>query len=251
MPVRSYSSGMKARLAFGMSMGIHFDWYLVDEITAVGDAAFKKKSLSVFSHRLKDAGLLMVSHSVTPSAPTAPAAWCSRTAAPLLRRRRGGDRRARGATWPQPDGRPAVRAGSRTRRRSARSASRTTTRVSDPRSKTTSSPSSCPGRSPPRRWRSRSRAPRSGRSRPGSPDHVPAVAAVELEDVGCRCCARAQRAAGGLGDSPAMVRPRSASPRPLPHAQMPRRRRRRSVGRRTAMAIPPPTGDPPAWRTSS
>ena len=64
MPVRSYSSGMKARLAFGMSMGIHFDWYLVDEITAVGDAAFKKKSLSVFRHRLKDAGLLMASHSV-------------------------------------------------------------------------------------------------------------------------------------------------------------------------------------------
>ena len=45
MPVRSYSSGMKARLAFGMSMGIAFDWYLVDEITAVGDAAFKEKSL--------------------------------------------------------------------------------------------------------------------------------------------------------------------------------------------------------------
>ena len=39
MPVRSYSSGMRARLAFGMSMGIAFDWYLVDEITAVGDAA--------------------------------------------------------------------------------------------------------------------------------------------------------------------------------------------------------------------
>ena len=38
MPVRTYSSGMKARLAFGMSMGIAFDWYLVDEITAVGDA---------------------------------------------------------------------------------------------------------------------------------------------------------------------------------------------------------------------
>jgi capsular polysaccharide transport system ATP-binding protein len=63
MPVRSYSSGMKARLAFGMSMGIAFDWYLVDEITAVGDTAFKRKSLSVFKHRLKDAGLLMVSHS--------------------------------------------------------------------------------------------------------------------------------------------------------------------------------------------
>jgi capsular polysaccharide transport system ATP-binding protein len=64
MPVRAYSSGMKARLAFGMSMGIHFDWYLVDEITAVGDSAFRKKSLSVFRHRLKDAGLLMASHSV-------------------------------------------------------------------------------------------------------------------------------------------------------------------------------------------
>ncbi len=63
MPVRSYSSGMKARLAFGMSMGVAFDWYLVDEITAVGDAAFKRKSLAVFKARLRDAGLLMVSHS--------------------------------------------------------------------------------------------------------------------------------------------------------------------------------------------
>lgn len=64
MPVRSYSSGMKARLAFGMSMGIAFDWYLVDEITAVGDSRFKKKSLAVFKDRLREAGLLMVSHSV-------------------------------------------------------------------------------------------------------------------------------------------------------------------------------------------
>ena len=63
MPVRSYSSGMRARLAFGMSMGISFDFYLVDEITAVGDAAFKAKCLAVFTHRLKDAGMLMVSHS--------------------------------------------------------------------------------------------------------------------------------------------------------------------------------------------
>jgi capsular polysaccharide transport system ATP-binding protein len=64
MPVRSYSSGMKARLGFGMAMGIAFDWYLVDEITAVGDSRFKKKSLAVFRNRLRDAGLLMVSHSV-------------------------------------------------------------------------------------------------------------------------------------------------------------------------------------------
>ena len=63
MPVRAYSSGMRARLAFGMSMGIAFDWYLVDEITAVGDAAFRAKCLAVFKSRLKDAGLLMTSHS--------------------------------------------------------------------------------------------------------------------------------------------------------------------------------------------
>lgn len=62
MPVRSYSSGMKARLAFGMAMGMEFDWYLVDEITAVGDSRFRRKSLAVFKNRLKDAGLLMVSH---------------------------------------------------------------------------------------------------------------------------------------------------------------------------------------------
>jgi len=64
MPVRSYSSGMKARLAFGMAMGIEFDWYLVDEITAVGDSRFRRKSLALFKSRLKDAGLLMTSHSV-------------------------------------------------------------------------------------------------------------------------------------------------------------------------------------------
>jgi capsular polysaccharide transport system ATP-binding protein len=63
MPVRAYSSGMRARLAFGMSMGVAFDWYLVDEITAVGDAAFRRKSLVAFRSRLRAAGLLMVSHS--------------------------------------------------------------------------------------------------------------------------------------------------------------------------------------------
>lgn len=65
MPVRAYSSGMKARLAFGMAMGIAFDWYLVDEITAVGDSRFRRKSLGVFRTRLRDAGLLMTSHSAT------------------------------------------------------------------------------------------------------------------------------------------------------------------------------------------
>ncbi len=62
MPVKSYSSGMKARLAFGVSMGIDFDYYLVDEITAVGDSNFKKKCKRVFEEKLQNSDIIMVSH---------------------------------------------------------------------------------------------------------------------------------------------------------------------------------------------
>lgn len=64
LPVRTYSSGMKARLSFGVSMGINFDTYLVDEVTAVGDASFKKKSQAVFIDRMSQSGALFVSHSL-------------------------------------------------------------------------------------------------------------------------------------------------------------------------------------------
>ncbi len=64
MPVRSYSSGMKSRLAFGTSMGIRFDTYLVDEVTAVGDASFKRKSQAVFRERMNASGSFLVSHSM-------------------------------------------------------------------------------------------------------------------------------------------------------------------------------------------
>lgn len=63
MPVKSYSSGMRARLAFGVSMGIDFDYYLVDEITAVGDSNFKKKCKRVFEEKLQNSDIIMVSHS--------------------------------------------------------------------------------------------------------------------------------------------------------------------------------------------
>lgn len=63
-PVKTYSSGMKARLAFGLSMGIQFDTYLIDETTSVGDARFNRKSRAVFLERVKDAGAIMVSHQV-------------------------------------------------------------------------------------------------------------------------------------------------------------------------------------------
>jgi capsular polysaccharide transport system ATP-binding protein len=62
LPVRTYSSGMKSRLAFGVSMGIKFDTYLVDEVTAVGDADFKAKSFAVFSERMRTSGAVVVSH---------------------------------------------------------------------------------------------------------------------------------------------------------------------------------------------
>lgn len=64
MPVRTYSSGMRSRLTFGASMGIHFDTYLVDEVTAVGDAIFKRKSRAVFAERMKRSGAVLVSHSM-------------------------------------------------------------------------------------------------------------------------------------------------------------------------------------------
>lgn len=64
MPVRSYSSGMRSRLAFGVSIGIPFDTYLVDEVTSVGDAAFKLKSRLVFQERMKGAGAIVVTHSM-------------------------------------------------------------------------------------------------------------------------------------------------------------------------------------------
>jgi capsular polysaccharide transport system ATP-binding protein len=43
MPLKHYSTGMRARLAFGLSIAIEFDCYLIDEITAVGDASFTQR----------------------------------------------------------------------------------------------------------------------------------------------------------------------------------------------------------------
>ncbi|MCF3974747.1 ABC transporter ATP-binding protein [Paracoccus salsus] len=64
LPFRTYSSGMRARLAFGVSMAVPFDTYLVDEVSAVGDASFKAKSKRVFNARMATSGALVVSHSL-------------------------------------------------------------------------------------------------------------------------------------------------------------------------------------------
>ena len=63
LPTRTYSSGMKSRLAFGVSMAIRFDTYLIDEVTSVGDTAFRIRSSELLRHRLKDSAAIIVSHS--------------------------------------------------------------------------------------------------------------------------------------------------------------------------------------------
>ena len=62
LPFRTYSSGMKSRLAFGVSMGIAFDTYLIDEVTAAGDASFQERSSLLFEARMANAGAVVVSH---------------------------------------------------------------------------------------------------------------------------------------------------------------------------------------------
>ncbi len=62
MPVQTYSSGMMAKLAFGLSLAIDFDVYLVDEVTEVGDARFRLKCAEVFKERMARSDIIMVSH---------------------------------------------------------------------------------------------------------------------------------------------------------------------------------------------
>ncbi|SEA30323.1 ABC transporter ATP-binding protein [Alkalimonas amylolytica] len=63
-PMKTYSSGMRSRLAFGLSLAFDFDVYISDEATAVGDTAFKKKAKKAFRSRIGKSSLIMVSHSV-------------------------------------------------------------------------------------------------------------------------------------------------------------------------------------------
>jgi capsular polysaccharide transport system ATP-binding protein len=64
MPVKTYSSGMRARLAFGLSMAVEFDAYLVDEVTAVGDSTFQERCRRAFLDRSGRSSVIIVSHSI-------------------------------------------------------------------------------------------------------------------------------------------------------------------------------------------
>lgn len=63
-PVKTYSSGMRSRLAFGLSMAFDFDYYLIDEVMSVGDAHFKRKCAEIFEERLQKSKVVLVSHSM-------------------------------------------------------------------------------------------------------------------------------------------------------------------------------------------
>lgn len=63
-PMNTYSSGMRSRIGFGLSMAFNFDYYLIDEAGAVGDAKFKKKSDAIYKEKLSNSKVIMVSHNM-------------------------------------------------------------------------------------------------------------------------------------------------------------------------------------------
>ena len=64
MPVKIYSSGMRARLAFALSLAIEFECYLIDEVIMVGDQNFQDKCKDEFFEKRQDRALLLASHSL-------------------------------------------------------------------------------------------------------------------------------------------------------------------------------------------
>jgi len=64
MPIKTYSSGMRARLNFGLSLMFDFDYLLIDETLSVGDARFQKKSKEALVKKIETCSVLLVSHNM-------------------------------------------------------------------------------------------------------------------------------------------------------------------------------------------
>ena len=62
LPVRTYSSGMRARLAFGLTLAVDFECFLIDEVISVGDARFQEKCYEALFVRRKHCAMILVSH---------------------------------------------------------------------------------------------------------------------------------------------------------------------------------------------
>ena len=65
LPFNTYSSGMRLRVTFGLSMAFHFDFYLVDEITSVGDEKFRKKCNELLVNKVAQSSFIMVNHNLS------------------------------------------------------------------------------------------------------------------------------------------------------------------------------------------
>ena len=63
-PFKTYSSGMRSRVTFGLSMAFDFDVYLIDEITSAGDERFRNRSKKILEKRHEAADFLMVDHNL-------------------------------------------------------------------------------------------------------------------------------------------------------------------------------------------
>ena len=65
LPIATYSSGMRARVSFAVSMAVDFECYLIDEALSVGDGVFKARADAIFEAKRKQASLVVVSHSIS------------------------------------------------------------------------------------------------------------------------------------------------------------------------------------------
>lgn len=64
LPLNSYSSGMRSKYSFAVSMGFDFDTYLIDEILSVGDAGFRRKCEAAITNKRANANIILVSHNM-------------------------------------------------------------------------------------------------------------------------------------------------------------------------------------------
>jgi len=62
MPIKTYSSGMKGRLGFGLSLAFDFDYMIIDETLSVGDARFRKKAKEALKKKIENCNVILVSH---------------------------------------------------------------------------------------------------------------------------------------------------------------------------------------------
>ena len=62
LPVKTYSSGMRARLAFGLTLAVDFECFLIDEVISVGDARFQQKCYDALFVRRQHCAMILVSH---------------------------------------------------------------------------------------------------------------------------------------------------------------------------------------------